>query len=72
MASLNLIEETLKHFHQGAKTVRAYSADATYVITRVKDSDQFWIAIEEEGFNKKKTDSLEEFFQDVFGIQATY
>jgi len=72
MAALNLIEETIKHFHQGAKTVRAYSADATYVITRANESGQFWVAVEEEGFHKKKTDSLEELYQDVFGIQATY
>jgi hypothetical protein len=71
-AFLDLIDETLNHFKEGAKSVRAYAPDATYIITRTKNSDGFWIAIEEEGFKKKKTDSLDELFQDVFGIQATY
>ncbi|HYC86711.1 MAG TPA: hypothetical protein VEB86_15870 [Chryseosolibacter sp.] len=72
MPALNLIDETVKHFLKGAKSVRAFSADATYIITPVKGSDEFWITIEEDGYKRKKTDSLDEFFQDVFGIQATY
>lgn len=71
-AFLDLIDETVSHFKEGARSVRAYSADYTYIITRVKDSDEFWVAIEEKGFQKKKIHSLKEFYNDVFGIEANY
>jgi hypothetical protein len=71
-AFLDLIEETVSHFDEGAKSVRAYASENTYIITRVKDSNHYWVAIEEEGFKKTKAESLEEFFQDVFGIEANY
>jgi hypothetical protein len=72
MAFLDLIDETVAHFKEGAKSVRAYTSDNTYIITQVKDSSEFWVTIEEEGFRKVKTPSLKEFYQDVFGIEAKY
>ncbi len=69
---LNLIEETLHYFKEGAMSVRAHTDDITYVITRVKDSDDFWIATEEPGFVKTKTRSLEKYFEKVFGVEARY
>ena len=69
---LDLIEETMSHFSEGAKSVRAYTSDNTYIITRIKDSDEFWIAIENQGYAKKRSSSLDEYFNDVFGIEASY
>ena len=69
---LNLIEETITHFNEGATSVRAYTNSTTYIITRVKDSDDFWVTIEEPGFPKTKTSSLDQYFQEVFGIEAHY
>ena len=68
----NLVEETLNHFSEGARSVKAYSNDKTYIITRAQNSDDFWIAEEEPGFPKTKTTSLEKYFSDVFGIEANY
>lgn len=72
MASLDLVEETINHFNEGAKSVRAYSADYTYIITRAREDDGYWVAVEEEGFAKKKAASLEDYFSEVFGIEAKY
>ena len=69
---LNLIEETINHFNEGARSVRAYSNHTTYIITRAKDSDAFWVTIEKPGFPKIKTSSLDQYFQEVFGIEANY
>jgi hypothetical protein len=69
---LNLLEETINHFEEGAMSVKAYSSDKTFIITRVKDSNDFWVALEEPGFPKTKTTSLEKYFRDVFGIEAKY
>ena len=69
---LNLLEETKNHFSEGAKSVRAYTADKTFIITRPKDSDFFWVTVEEPGFPKSKTKTLEEYFKEVFGIEAKY
>ena len=69
---MNLIEETISHFNEGATSVKAYASETTYIITRAKDSDDFWVTIEEPGFPKKRTSSLEEYFQEVFGIEARY
>ena len=69
---LNLIEETLEHFKEGAMSVRAHTDEVTYVITRVKDTGEFWIATEEPGFPKTKTKSLEKYFENVFGVEARY
>jgi hypothetical protein len=68
---LNLLEETISHFNEGAKSVRAYTNDKTYVITRANATD-FWVASEEPGFPKTKTISLETYFKEVFGIEAKY
>ena len=72
MALLNLVEETINHFNEGAKSVRAYSPEFTYVITRINESDEYWVAVEEEGFRKRRSSSLEEYFSEVFGIEAKY
>lgn len=69
---LNLLEETLDHFNEGALSVRAYAPDVTYIITRVKDSNDFWITLEEPGFPKKKATELNSYFEEVFGIEARY
>lgn len=69
---LDLMEETKNHFAEGAKSIRAYTNDKTFIITQVKDTNQFWVASEEPGFPKTKTDSLEKYFKDVFGIEARY
>jgi hypothetical protein len=72
MAFLDLIEETENHFKEGATSVRAYAAENTYIITRAKDSDHYWVAIEDQNFRKEKAESLDPFFHDVFGIEANY
>ena len=69
---LNLIEETINHFNEGARSVRAHTSETTYIITKEKDSDHFWITKEEPGFTKTKIDSLDQYYQDVFGIEARY
>ena len=69
---LNLLEDTLGHFKEGARSVKAYTNDKTYIITRIKDSDEYWVALEEPGFPKTKASSLESYFKEVFGIEATY
>jgi hypothetical protein len=69
---LNLIEETLSHFQEGAKSVRAYTNNKTYIITPISNTNEFWVATEEPGFPKSKTSSLEEYYKDVFGIEAKY
>ena len=71
-ALLNLIEETLEHFKEGARSVRAYTNDTTYIITKANDSGDFWIATEEPGFTKIKTNALHQYFVHVFGIEAKY
>ena len=68
---MNLMEETIGHFQEGARSVRAYTEDTTYIITKSDDA-QFFIAIEEPGFPKQKTKSLEKYFSKVFGIEAKY
>ncbi len=69
---LDLIEETISHFEEGAKSVRAHTNQTTYIITRVKDSDDFWVTMEEPGFPKTRTSSLDEYYQEVFGVEARY
>lgn len=72
MPALNLIEETISHFQEGARSVRAHTSEVTYVITKEKGSDGFWITTEEPGFTKTKITSLDQYYQDVFGIEARY
>jgi hypothetical protein len=69
---LDLLDDTMNHFNEGAVSVRAHAKDTTYIITRVKDSDDFWVTMEEPGFPKTKTHSLRKYFADVFGIEAVY
>ena len=71
--TLDLLDETLSHFNEGAKSVRAYSNDNTYIITRVSNSEnEFYVTLEEPGFPKKKVTSLSAYFEQVFGIEARY
>jgi hypothetical protein len=69
---LNLLEDTKNHFIEGAKSVKAYTNDKVYIITRVKDSPDFWITLEEPGFPKTQARSLDAYFPEVFGIEANY
>lgn len=69
---MDLMDETLAHFQEGARSVRAYTDDVTYVITKGRDDHEYVITSEEPGFPKKKVTSLEEYFQNVFGIEARY
>lgn len=66
----NLLDETLHHFEEGARSVKAYSDSRTYIITRAGDG--YWVATDEPGFPKSRTASLDDYFADVFGIEATY
>ena len=71
--TLDLLDETLSHFNEGARSVRAYTNDKTYIITRVTNSDdEFYITSEEPGFPKTKVISLDTYFEEVFGIEARY
>jgi hypothetical protein len=72
MPLLDLLEETMNHFNEGAKSVRAYAHDKTYIITKANHADFFWVASEEPGFPKTKAVSLENYFTEVFGIEANY
>jgi hypothetical protein len=69
---LNLIQETIDHFNEGARSVRAYTNDTTYIITRINNEEGYWVATEEPGFPKTKTTSLEKYFEEVFGVEAKY
>jgi hypothetical protein len=71
MAQLDLLEETLSHFSEGARSVKAYTDDKTYIITKAGEHE-FWITLEEPGFPKNKTKSLDEHFKEVIGIEAHY
>jgi hypothetical protein len=70
--SLNLIEETLSHFSEGARSVRAYATSATYIITKTTEANEYWVTLEEPGFPKSRVTALEDYFSDVFGIEAVY
>ena len=68
---LDLLEETISHFDEGARSVRAYSDEKTYIITKAKD-DGYYVALEEPGFPKSKVEQLDQIFSGVFGIEAQY
>jgi hypothetical protein len=68
----DLLEETLSHFNEGARSVKAYSNEKTFIITRDNNLKEFWVTLEEPGFPKTKTPTLDVFFTDVFGIEAKY
>jgi len=67
----DLVKETLSHFKEGAKSVRAHTDETTYIITPA-GAGLFWIVVEDGDFHKTKTDSLDAYFKDVFGIEAKY
>jgi hypothetical protein len=69
--SLDLFEETLLHFQEGAKAVKAHTNENTYVITKASEHE-YWVALEEPGFPKSKTTDLKSYFKEVFGIEARY
>lgn len=69
---LDLVKETKGHFEEGARSVRAYSNDTTYIITKGGRDAEFVVTFEEPGFPKEITDSLDKYFQNVFGIEAHY
>lgn len=69
---MNLVEETVGHFEEGARSVRAYTDEKTYIITKDPSGDQFIVTTEEPGFPKSRTQTLEEYYQEVFGIEARY
>jgi hypothetical protein len=68
---LDLIEETKSHFNEGARSVKAHTNEKTFIITKASENE-YWVTLEEPGFPKTKTSSLEEYFKDVFGIEAHY
>ncbi len=68
---LNLLEDTKTHFSEGARSVKAYTNDKVYIITKASDTD-YWVTLEEPGFPKTKTSSLQDVFREVFGIEANY
>lgn len=70
--TLDLLDETKSHFREGARSVRAYTNQVTYIITRAADSEEFFVATEEPGFPKKRVTSLDGYFKEVFGIEAHY
>jgi len=69
---MNLLAEALEYLNEGARCVRAHTDDVTYIITRVNNSRDYWVTAEEPGFQKIKTGSLDPFFTNVFGVEATY
>jgi hypothetical protein len=69
---LNLLEETKTHFEEGARSVKAFTNDKVYIITKANTADSYWVTLEEPGFPKTKSNSLEDYFQEVFGIEALY
>ena len=69
---LNLLEETKGHFNEGARMVRAYTNDVTYIITRSGDGNDYCVTTEESSFKKVNTQKLDDYFKDVFGIEALY
>lgn len=69
---MDLVEETIGHFQEGARSVRAYTDETTYIITKGNRESEFVVTLEEPGFPKEKTTSLEKYFGEVFGIEARY
>ncbi len=69
---MNLIEETIGHFNEGARSVRAYTNDTTYIITKSEDNNEYIVTMEQPGFPKSRTKSLDLYFDKVFGIEAKY
>jgi hypothetical protein len=70
--TLDLLEETMTHFNEGARSVRAYTNNTTYIITRVSGTADFFVTLEEPGFPKTKVSSLQPYFAEVFGIEVLH
>ena len=69
---LDLLEETIDHLNEGARSVRAFGTHEAYIITKAADSDEFVVTIDAPPYQKTRTRLLDPYFGDVFGIQATY
>lgn len=69
---MDLVDETVEHFDEGARSVRAYTDDITYIITKDKGGVEYIVTTEEPGFPKTRTKTLEGYFANVFGIEAKY
>ena len=69
---MNLMEETIGHFEEGARSVRAYTNETTYIITKAKDAEGYIVTTEEPGYPKNQTATLDRYFEKVFGIEARY
>ena len=69
---MNLMEETISHFEEGARSVRAYTNETTYIITKAKDVEGYIVTTEEPGYPKNQTTTLDRYFEKVFGIEARY
>lgn len=69
---LDLLEETIDHLNEGARSVRAFSTHEAYIITKAIDSEEFVVTIDAPPYQKTKTRLLDTYFSDVFGIQANY
>lgn len=72
MKPLDLLQETLDHFTEGAVSVRAYTNTVSYIITKGKEPDEFWVTKDEPGYKKEQTKELAVYFTEVFGIEAKY
>ena len=69
---LNLMKETIGHFEEGARSVRAFTDESTFIITRGAGESEYIVTTEAPGFPKERTRSLEKVFKNVFGIEARY
>lgn len=72
MKPLDLLQETLDHFKEGAVSVRAHTNTVSYIITKGKESDEYLVTKDEPGYIKERTTDLHPYFKDVFGIEARY
>jgi len=72
MKPLDLLQETIDHFNEGAVSVRAYTNTVAYIITKGKAANEFVVTKDEPGYMKEKTTELHLYFKEVFGIEARY
>jgi len=72
MKPLDLLQETLDHFNEGAVSVRAYTNTVSYIITKGKGTNEFTVTKDEPGYIKEHTTELHLYFKEVFGIEARY
>jgi len=69
---LNLLEETLAHFNEGARSVKAHTTEEKTLIITQADHSDYWVTLEEPGFPKTRIKTLDQYFKDVVGIEAIY